>query len=100
MVSPYDFEYVLGEMSPGKSGYERERYIQDIISLRKSHDPDIYEKIIVGNKRMSLMISIATVLLVIIYIYAIYAGDHAEPKIMVYTSAAVITLLIASGATL
>lgn len=100
MVSPYDFEYPLGILSSDKSQQGTESYIHSVINRRMEADPDIYKKIIVGEKYAGLMISIATVLLVIIFIYAIYAKENADEKIMIYSSIAAIGLLVASGVTI
>ncbi len=96
-VSPYDFEYPLGVLSSDRSKIGIDRFISNIEKERMRVDPDIYKKIIVGNLHAGLMVSIATVLLVVIFIYGLAYKDNADPNVMVYSTILSIGLLVASG---
>jgi len=85
-------------MSPNLTPEGQDEFIKSVIATRRTEDPDIYDKIIVADNRYSrFLIGFATVLLIILFLYAYYDKEHGNSEIMVYGSIVVIGSLLASG---
>lgn len=97
MVAPYDFENKIGHLSSDTSAEGRKAFLDRVIGLRKMNDPDIYEKIIVTETTWSsFLVSIATIIVVFMFMYAFYSKKPTQ-EVMVYGSIAAIGALIGSG---
>jgi len=101
MVDPLEFEKSLGYLSEYPSPDGQEEYIKKVIHTRQQNEPDIYERIIVtDNKYSRLLVSIATIVLIVIFLYAYQVKESADPNVMIYGSILSIGLLLASGVSL
>lgn len=101
MVDPKEFEKSLGYLSEYPSPDGQEEYIKKVVAARRLNDPEIYDKILVtDNKYSRLLVSFATVLLIVIFLYGYMKGDSSDPNVMIYGSIIAIGSLLASGVSL
>lgn len=97
-VIPEIFENPLANLSADQSTEGRADFVRSVIRARKENDPSFYKRVILPEHGYaSLMITLATIILVILFVYAFINGPDTDQKIMVYSSVAVIGLLVSSG---
>lgn len=101
MVNPVEFEKSLGYLSENPSPDGQMEFVKKVVATRKQNDPNIYDKIIVAdNSYAKLMVSISTIIMIIIFLYAYKDREKANPNVMIYGSILSIGLSIASGVSL